>query len=256
MKLSGTGALAFTLALAGAMSAAEAADPATPAPHSMASQFDVAFGVGVTTDYVARGISQTGNGAAVQGFVEFDVGQLYAGAWTSNVSLAGVSDQEVDLAVGWRPEFNKFSLDFGYVQYVYLNNVMGTSYGELYAGAMYAVNDRFSLGAKVNFAPNYANTGTVATYVEGTADLKLPKNFGISGGVGYQSFASVPSYVTGNIGVYWNLNQAVKLDLRASATSLSASDCALVTTVSNVCGAKVLLSLSVATSVRQLSNKN
>jgi uncharacterized protein (TIGR02001 family) len=254
MRIARTGLPGLAIALLLGAAPAYAADPATTQ-----SQFDVAFGIGVTTDYVARGISQTTNSAAVQGFIELDFAQLYAGAWASNVSIAGAGDTELDLAVGWRPELDKFAFDFGYVQYLYLAHVMGSDFGEAYAGVTYDINDNATIGAKVNFAPDYAVSGTSATYVEGTIDLKLPHDFGISGALGYQQFDATAvgaSYLNGNIGIYWNMNKWVKLDLRYSGTNLSTADCAfLMGTVGNECGQKVLLSLMMNTSLSELSSK-
>jgi len=222
------------------------------------SRLDVAFGAGVTTDYVARGISQTSNHPAIQGFAEFDYNHFYSGVWASNVSLAGATDQEVDLALGWRPHLASFDFDFGYVQYLYLNHVMGSGFGEAYAGVASSISDNISIGAKVNFAPNYANSGTAATYLEATADIKLPHNLGISGALGYQVFDPnyAASYLNGNVGIYWNLNQATKLDLRASGTNLSNFDCANLMSVGNECGGKVLVSVSVSGLASDFAKKN
>jgi uncharacterized protein (TIGR02001 family) len=254
MRIARTGLPGLAIALLLGAAPANAADKATTQ-----SQFDVAFGVGVTTDYVARGISQTTNAAAVQGFVEFDYAQAYAGAWASNVSLAGAGDTELDIAVGWRPEAGKFAFDFGYVHYLYLAHVMGSDFGEAYAGATYALNDKVTLGAKVNFAPDYAASGTSAAYVEATLDLKLPNDFGISGALGYQQLDATAvgaSYLNGNVGIYWNMNKWLKLDLRYSGTNLSTADCAtLMGTVGNECGSKVMLSLMASTSLSDLSSK-
>lgn len=225
------------------VSAAQAMSPETPdmAP-AKASRFDVAFGVGGTTDYLARGVSQSSNSPAVQGFTEADYDRFYLGIWASNASLANRDDVEFDLAVGWRPSAADFNFDFGYVQYLYLNNVMGPSFGELYAGVTRQVVKNLTLGTKVNFAPDYANSGTTATYVEAQADLKLPHNFGVSGAVGYQFFDSsfAADYFNGNIGVYWNVTPQVRLDLRASTTDLSRANCARLMSVGNECGTKVL----------------
>jgi len=46
------------------------------------------FGLGVTTDYLSRGASQTGGCAALQPWVEYETNGFYVGAWASNVDLA------------------------------------------------------------------------------------------------------------------------------------------------------------------------
>jgi uncharacterized protein (TIGR02001 family) len=240
------------LAMGLASSAACAAD--WPDREVSLSRFDVAFGLAITSDYLVRGISQSDNHAAVQAFGEFEYGRLYAGAWTSTASFGGIANQEVDLAVGWRPQVDRFAFDFGFVSYLYLNNTGQASFGEAYAGVKYSLTKQATIGAKVNFAPNYANSGTTATYFEATADVKLPHNLGISGGVGYQAFDAAygTRYWNANVGIYWTINKATRLDFRYSDTSLSAGSCTGLTGTGSVCGGKLLLTLAISTSVSDL----
>ena len=239
-------AAAAVLALIASASGTLAEEPVEAA--SVESMFDVAFGIAVTTNYVARGITQTEDKPAAQGYVELDAGSFYANAWTSNVSFGGSPDTEVDLAVGWAPEFGKLSLDLGYVHYVYLSDIPGLAFGEAYATADFAATDNITIGAQAYYAPNYALSGTAAHYVEANADITLPHDLGVSGALGYQTFdpAYGTSYVTWNAGAYWQMNDYTKLDLRYTDTGLSTADCAaLMGTAGTECGAKVMLSLSV-----------
>ena len=155
---------------------ASAADQAETAA-AVDSMFDVAFGAAVTSDYVSRGISQTGGKPAVQGYVEFDYGIFYAGAWASNVDF-GAADAEIDLSVGVRPETDWAGFDFGYVQYVYANNTSPT-YGELYGTVEYYATDALTVGGNVYWAPDYSQTDTSAVYAEATVDYALPADFGV-----------------------------------------------------------------------------
>jgi uncharacterized protein (TIGR02001 family) len=66
--------IASSMLFAGAAAAADMSTPvkavvAPPPPPA----WDVAFGVTLTSDYVFRGISQTNNNAAVQGYVELQM---------------------------------------------------------------------------------------------------------------------------------------------------------------------------------------
>jgi uncharacterized protein (TIGR02001 family) len=251
--------LVFGMATAGAARAEEAAATDASDQSSVESMFDVAFGIAVTSNYVSRGITQTEDKPAVQGYVEFDAGQFYAGAWTSNVSFGGSPDQEVDLSAGWRPEVGKFSFDFGYVQYVYLSDIPGLAFGEAYANVDFAATDNVTIGGKAYYAPNYALSDTHATYVEANADVTLPNNLGISGAIGYQNFDAAygASYASWNAGIYWQMTDATKIDLRYSDTALSQADCgALMGTAGTECGAKVMLSLSVDLAASDLGGGN
>ena len=57
--------------------------------------------VGVFSDYIFRGITQTGGGAAGQGGLDFSSASgLYAGTWISNLN-AGTAAYETDLYGGF-----------------------------------------------------------------------------------------------------------------------------------------------------------
>src|SRR4029453_16275381 len=49
--------------------------------------FDLSFGVSATTNYVSRGITNSGNDPAVQGYVEPSIGPVYFNLWSSNVNF-------------------------------------------------------------------------------------------------------------------------------------------------------------------------
>ncbi len=63
-----------------------------------------AVNVGITSDYVFRGFSQTHEyDPGVQGGVDATMGLGYAGVWASNVGFGNGTDAEVDLYGGVRP---------------------------------------------------------------------------------------------------------------------------------------------------------
>ncbi len=78
--------------------------------------------VGMTSDYLFRGLPQSG-GAAVQGGVDFaaDSG-FYAGAWASTIGFAtgfGGAGSELDLYAGFGGEAGAIGYDFGAIYYYY-----------------------------------------------------------------------------------------------------------------------------------------
>ena len=76
---------------------------------------------------------------------------------------------------------------------------------------------------------------------------------------GYQNFDAAygASYATWNAGIYWQMTDATKIDLRYSDTALSQADCgALMGTAGTECGAKVMLSLSVDLAASDLGGGN
>ena len=54
-----------------------------------ASPFDLSFGATLTSNYISRGITHSGNDPAIQGYVEPSVGLGYVNLWSSNVDFGG-----------------------------------------------------------------------------------------------------------------------------------------------------------------------
>lgn len=199
-------ALAATVALS---SSAFAADDSVT-QEEIASAFDVAFGVAVTSRYMSRG-NVLSTGPAVQGYIEPSYGIFYAGAWFSslNGTLNGIDpddDFELDLYLGVRPEFGNLSLDIGYARYLY--DASGDCCGELYAKATYAFTDIFSAGGELYFDPE-ADT----TYGVLNAEVGLPYDFTLSAAVGTWLDDSSDN-VDWNVGVSYTFNDLVTIDGR------------------------------------------
>ncbi len=86
---------------------------------SPANQLELSASTALTTDYVFRGISQTGNDPAIQGSFDATYGIFYAGAWASNVDFGGDDHIEIDYYAGITPTFAGLDWDFGIVAYTY-----------------------------------------------------------------------------------------------------------------------------------------
>lgn len=109
--------------------------------------------VGAVSDYMFRGLDQTG-GAAVQGGADysFDFG-LYTGLWVSN-SLAG-GGNEADAYAGYGLKLGDFDLDGGIIYYGYTEDTeapaaQNTDYAELYVGGGFG-----PVALKVFYAPEF-----------------------------------------------------------------------------------------------------
>jgi uncharacterized protein (TIGR02001 family) len=87
----------------------------------------VTANVGLFSNYLYRGISQTGTKPAIQGGMDYAHSSgLYAGVWGSNISWlsdAGVADNaslELDTYAGFKSGFaDDFSYDVGFLRYNY-----------------------------------------------------------------------------------------------------------------------------------------
>ena len=88
------------------------------------SYADLAYNVGVVSDYRYRGISQTRLKPAVQGGVDFTAGGFYLGAWASSIKWVkdayGDAQVELDVYGGYKGEIAKdLAYDVGLLQYIY-----------------------------------------------------------------------------------------------------------------------------------------
>jgi len=101
------------------------------------AEVEVSANVGVASNYVWRGMTQTNNQAAVQGGIDLAMGGFYLGTWASNVDytiptkIAG--DTEVDGYAGYAGELAGIGYDIGYIRYGYLTDP-SLSFNEAYVG--------------------------------------------------------------------------------------------------------------------------
>jgi uncharacterized protein (TIGR02001 family) len=167
--------LASAIASAFAGQVAYAAD-AAPAPAATPEHV-VTYNMGVTSDYVFRGISQSRNSPAVSGGVDYGHSPtgLYAGAWASTISWIADSHGnsattaersntpfELDLYGGMKGDIGSgLSYDVGGIYYYYPNHKLGSApdantleaygkiaYGPVYFKVNYALGDAFYFADK------------------------------------------------------------------------------------------------------------
>ena len=170
----------ITTAVLGALAAPSFVFAADAAP---ASDFTAAYNVGLFSQYIFRGLTQTNNKPALQG--GFDVNHksgLYIGGWASNVSwlrdnaneavgpvYQSGGSLEIDLYGGFKTEVQGVGIDLGALQYYYpgaLNKAVydkanttelygALSYGWLQAKVSSVVSkDAWAFGKKYNAGTN------------------------------------------------------------------------------------------------------
>jgi len=114
--------LVHALVLTGLVGVPTVAMAAEESPHSLSAN------VGLYSDYVFRGISQTGGDPAIQGGLDYShASGFYLGTWASNVGwledFQGYQsgNVEIDLYGGFRGDIGKTGLTFdvGAIQYMY-----------------------------------------------------------------------------------------------------------------------------------------
>lgn len=143
------------------------------------------FNVGVVSDYVFRGVSQTNEGPALQGGIDYahDSG-FHAGVWASNVDFVDNdgANYEVDLAVGWAHDFNDMlSFDATLVYYGYIDQ---SAYEYLELILDLGVGDY--LGFQLGYSNDVFNSGETGIYAGVTGNYPLPWwELTVNGGFGH-----------------------------------------------------------------------
>ena len=248
----------ITTAVLGALAAPSFVFAADAAP---ASDFTAAYNVGLFSQYIFRGLTQTNNKPALQG--GFDVNHksgLYIGGWASNVSwlrdnanaAAGPVYQsggslEIDLYGGFKTDVKGVGIDVGALQYYYpgaLNKAVydkanttelygALSYGWLQAKVSSVVSkDAWAFGKKYNAGTNGDDErGTY--YAELNANIPLADT-GITAllHVGRQEFnqaKSLPenpdaSYTDWKVGLTKGFDGGVNVGAFYTDTNISAAN--------------------------------
>lgn len=185
-----------------------------------ASANDFSFNVGVASDYVFRGASQTDESPQIFGGVDYSNGMFYAGAWASNVDFGDSTDAEIDLYAGVKPTFGDVSFDFGALYYGYVNEPGGADWAqwEFKAAASMPVGP-VTLGAAAYYSPDYTGVGTdESLYIEANASAQLAEKFSLSAAIGNQSVEyeglGSDDYTTWNLGLTYAVSDHIAFDLR------------------------------------------
>lgn len=120
------------------------------AEDAPASDFTPSSNVSLVSDYLYRGISQTGTGPAIQG--GFDLAHssgLYAGVWASSISwlsdagVAANAGTEIDTYGGYKMPIGDLGLDVGFLRYnypgKYNTGMTAADTNEIYAAVSYSI---------------------------------------------------------------------------------------------------------------------
>ena len=119
------------------ISMACAAAMAAPAANA-----ELSANIGVTSDYLWRGVTQSGHEAAVSGGIDYSHNFIegngsthgaYVGLWTSSL---GGDYHELDGYLGFAGEISDLGYDVGYIYYKYLN-LDGSDFSEIYGSLTY-----------------------------------------------------------------------------------------------------------------------
>lgn len=138
--------------------------------------------IGATSNYVWRGLTQSNNGPAISGGLDYaNESGFYVGTWTSSIDWSNYGDgpaYELDLYAGFGTEVAGIGLDIGAIQYMY--PIHETKYGyeadfnEVYVGASWEM-----LSAKYSYSSDFVNSGDSAYYFEVGFDYPLAEDMSL-----------------------------------------------------------------------------
>jgi len=182
----------------------------------------LSYNVGVASDYVFRGVSNTQEDPQIFGGVDAAYGIGYAGVWASNVDFGSDDPSvEVDLYVGLKPTVGDTALDFGIVYYAYADDKGATpgqySYLELKAAASRPIGP-VTVGLSMFYSPEFPFETGKAFYYEVNAALPLMDKLTLSGALGQQEIEFSGDYATWNVGLAYAITPNLTADVRYSDT--------------------------------------
>lgn len=212
---------AVAVAAMGAASAAFADD----APTGL----QVTWNVGGATDYIFRGIDQTGPGDSgeVFGGADLTYGKFYAGTWLSNTGPRADNGLEYDLYGGWKPSLGPATLDLGFYYYGYNSSRLGNVSSnfdtlEWKAGVSVPAGP-FTIGAVAYYSDDYASSSKSSWYEEGDISYTFKNKATLSAAIGgFQSDSLAKNYMTWNAGVTYPVTDKLSLDVRYIGTNAAA----------------------------------
>ncbi len=190
--------------------------------HSHAVCAELSGSLSLVSDYRARGISQSGEKPAVQGWVQYfhDSG-FYAGWWASHVDYYRSSDSfdnkervEHDFYIGYFSQINEnLSYDFTFYDYLYPNTESDVDHSEVALGVDYK-----SLRMVYWYTEDSFNTGEEYSYIEADYRMVLPGSVGLTFHAGY-SFGDALDLAVFGFEEY--LDYAITLDKNIAGLDLS-----------------------------------
>jgi uncharacterized protein (TIGR02001 family) len=187
-----TAAVATAVLTSAGFAQAHDKEPAIVTGDSLMEGFEISANVALVSDYRFRGISQTGQDAAVQGGFDAAFGPgFYIGTWASSVDFGDLPAEdgsygtmEIDYYAGWASSIGDtdFGVDVGYMYYQYPGDTTDPEgdYQEFYIGGSWK-----DLSLKVNYSDDYYAETDEFWYVSGDYSFTLLEDLTIGLHVGY-----------------------------------------------------------------------
>ena len=164
------------------------------ASFSQVAHADVSANFGATSNYLWRGVTQSGNAPSLSGGLDYsNESGVYAGTWVGTIDwtdeTSDAKGAEIDLYLGYGGEAGDFGYDVGYIYYYYPSTgYEDSNFGELYFNGSFGAFG-FGVAYTINSeADNDAPFGTGDLYYNVSYGFDLPNEFGLGLTYGYYDF--------------------------------------------------------------------
>lgn len=201
--------------------------------------------VGLTSDYVFRGISQSNEEPTLQGGMDWSstTTGLYAGVWGSGIDFDDATT-EMDFYGGISKTVDNLTWDLGAIYYFYpgADDSKNYDFWELAAAVGYDL-DFMQASISLNYSPDYFGGSGDAWYPAVNLTAPLPYGFTAEAGYGYQwiddnAAFGTPDYATWSLGLGYGI-EGFNLALKYIDTDLKEpAECA------DGCGQRLVFSVS------------
>ncbi len=186
--------------------------------------------IGVTSNYMWRGVTQTTDQAAIQGGIDYEnPNGFYAGTWASNVSWTDPVGYEIDLYAGYGFDWGSTNWDVGYIYYAYPTTANENAPAQDYAADFGEAYLNFGwqwLGLGVAYQTNAATnedgaetSGNIYYYVSG--EWEVGSGIGLGAVIGSYSFKNADELDYEYVELY-----LTKSDFTFSLSTTNADDAA------------------------------
>jgi uncharacterized protein (TIGR02001 family) len=157
---------------------------------SAQSHAELSANIGVTNNYLWRGLTQSTNEPAVQGGIDYShESGLYIGTWASNVQYESddVYSYEHDMYIGFSGEAGELSYDIGYLYYNYDSDAefdFGEVYGSIGMGG-FSFSASFLANTEADEVDDQDFSALETYYLSGDYTMELSNGAELTFHVGY-----------------------------------------------------------------------
>lgn len=155
------------------------------------SKHTVSTNVGITSNYIWRGITQSDKKPVVSAGADYNhQAGFYAGTWFSTVDFGDETDFEYDFYSGYTTEINGADVDFGYIYYGYQGGE-DNHFSEAYIKVSI---DSLSIGVSTLVDSQWGDSFTDSTYFEGNYTFELANDFSLDLHAGFYDLKDTKNY--------------------------------------------------------------